>query len=263
MFYGRLVADMIYSRGQFGGALHRALTASGDTAELRYAYRKAAILNIHRMLWIRGMSLPPPATILDIGCGNGSICVCAAQGLPGEFKSYGSPAEVDSESRWSEQLGFTGVPHEGCCGIDIEEKFIGVNAEVGVKQTVAQIPSDLISVPSDSFDQVIAGEIIEHLHQEQWPAFIGDLVRISRYQVLITTPDWNADDPTGFREPDPKARTEQYGHEAHMYVPNEMEWVSVFSSVASPISQVTEAYRIPGSLVARIIKNPIPGLRVL
>ena len=235
------------SRGQIGGLIRVILDPPGDTVGSRTFNGKSMFHTIHRMLWLRGVSLPPPATTYDVASGSGSLCICAAQGLPGYPDSY----DLGPMS-WLHQLGFSGPPHSGCAACDIVDD--GENEKMGIKTQFGDVQDLLPDVPADSHDQVIASEILEHLHESQWPDIVGHCYRICRFQAMITVPDWQADASIGKRCE--QSDIDLHGIHVHQYEPTEHEWYTFWKKTSFTIPDMdVEVTRIPGSLTARLTKK--------
>jgi SAM-dependent methyltransferase len=102
---------------------------------------------------ILGMIPKDVSTIIDVGCGNGAITNVLAE----KYKVTG----VD-RSRQALQY---------------------------VRTDTIQSSSDAIDVPENSFDLVLASEILEHLEEPVFGATIQELKRISKKYILITVPN--------------------------------------------------------------------------
>ncbi len=93
-------------------------------------------------------------TVLDVGCGDGALTnPLVERGL-----------EV--------------------AGVDISAVALGHFRGRGVVGEVADLP-----FAADAFDLVLCTEVLEHLPEDVYPAALGELERVARRYLLVTTPN--------------------------------------------------------------------------
>jgi len=128
-----------------------------------------------RYLWFRKYALPPPARTLDVGCGHFQLLEM-----------------TDGEA--GEDLCFHHDGHD-CVGLEKNRDYFEEASKVRPNDRLlyCDVGVDRFPVEDDSFENVICGEIIEHLPLEQWPHFLAECFRVTKYQVLISTPAWHTD----------------------------------------------------------------------
>jgi SAM-dependent methyltransferase len=66
------------------------------------------------------------------------------------------------------------------CGQDVDPRLAGPKIQI----------RSLESFRDSSFDTVVSVDVLEHIDDDR--AFVANLVRISRQQVIMTTPNWTA-----------------------------------------------------------------------
>lgn len=126
--------------------------------------------HIARCLWYRKHCLPPPTRSLDVGCSY--------------FQLLDS---VDGDA--GRDLVFRHEGH-GCVGLDKNRDILELaKRNRPLDQALyCDIGVDRFPVEDDSFENVLVGEIIEHLPLEQWPHLLNECFRVARYQILVSAP---------------------------------------------------------------------------
>lgn len=98
-------------------------------------------------------------TILDVGCGGGSLMVYLMK--EGRFEIEG----VDRSS--------SGVEH--------------IVNNLGFRAHVGDI-LNLSNIPDNSYDMVICSEVMEHIEEEDWEQAVSELKRVSKKYIITTNP---------------------------------------------------------------------------
>ncbi len=131
--------------------------------------------HVVRYLWFRKYALPPPAKSADVGCGHWQILEV-----------------VDGDA--SEELVFHNDGH-GCVGLDKNRDYFEEATTIRPNDRLiyCDVGTDRFPLDDDSFENVLAGEIIEHLPLEQWPHFLTECMRVTKYQILISAPAWHTE----------------------------------------------------------------------
>lgn len=144
-----------------------------------------------RLLWFRKYALPPPARTLDVGCGHFQLLEM-----------------VDGDA--GEDLIFHCDGH-GCVGLDVNKEYYEEACRVRPNDELlyCDVGVDRFPVDDDAFENVICGEIIEHLPLEQWPHFLNECLRATKYQILVSAPAWHVDEDRAF-PPGPTPETHRF-----------------------------------------------------
>jgi methionine biosynthesis protein MetW len=121
--------------------------ASGKNPGLLHRYKAIAAL------------LPEHATVLDVGCGDGSF---------GQYLASTRP-----DCRYF--------------GVDISGSAISILKSRGLEGLVIDPAAPLRSQVTTQFDVVTAMEVIEHVHDAE--ALMGEIVGIAKQEVIITIPN--------------------------------------------------------------------------
>jgi len=98
-------------------------------------------------------------TILDVGCGGGSLML---------YLKKERDVEVEGVDR-------------SASGVDHIVDNLGLKAQVGDVL-------DLKDIPSNAYDMVICSEVLEHIDVKYWKQALGELRRVSKKYVLTTNP---------------------------------------------------------------------------
>lgn len=102
-------------------------------------------------------------TILDCGIGFGEM----ALRLRTHYRFKGTPFVV---------------------GLDLHEPYVRVHSTLGLYDKVHNCSVTSIPYTDDFFDIVLAIELIEHLSNEEGLKMLNEVERVSKGQVIITTP---------------------------------------------------------------------------
>lgn len=109
--------------------------------------------------WIIRHHLGRAKTILDVGCGEGSLM-----------------AKVNSDK------GYEVV------GIDLHLPYLKTAKATGVYKKLEQKDIKDICLPDKSFDAVLAYQVIEHLNKKDALKLLNKMEKIARQKVIIATP---------------------------------------------------------------------------
>lgn len=109
--------------------------------------------------WIIRYHLGEVKTVLDVGCGDGSLML-----------------KVNGDKKYD------------VTGIDLYTPYLKLAKESGVYRKVVRSDIRKIKFRDRSFDVVLASQIIEHLNKKDGLNLIKKLEKISKYKVILTTP---------------------------------------------------------------------------
>lgn len=82
----------------------------------------------------------------------------------------------------------TSTPVERIIGIDFSSVAVAALRELGVYEEVIHATSCTLPLPDKCVDTALSTETLEHLYPQDVPSALGELVRVARYQVVISTP---------------------------------------------------------------------------
>lgn len=118
------------------------------------------------------MVLPPPATVLEIGMGDGFQSMEYATG------------DLDANTWDIHSDG------SGNAGVDANAAHVKVAANVRPLDDVyvCDIGTQTLPFESNSFNTVMCPEVLEHITKHQWPHALGECWRVAINQLLITVP---------------------------------------------------------------------------
>ncbi len=149
-----------------------------------------------RYLWCRKHCLPPPAKTLDVGCGRFQLLEA-----------------VDGDA--ARNLIFHHDGH-GCVGLEKNKAHIEEARRIRPQDQVfyCDVGVDRFPVEDDAFENVLVGEIIEHLPLEHWSHCLNECFRVTRHQILISTPGHHLNEDLVL-PPNPSS-----GPDAHRFEPS-------------------------------------------
>ena len=165
--------------------------------------------SVGRFLWFRKHALPPPATLLDVGCGH----IQLAASTFGEYRPD-AMFSVDEDVK-SYVLGVEG-----------NSDFVSqVRQHFGLSPKIINciIGQEHIPLGDNSFNTVQCGETMEHIPKENWHYALSELWRVTKNVLLISIPD----DP-GELHPD------DFALESHSYAPDIEELTDWIQKVCTP-----------------------------
>lgn len=110
--------------------------------------------------WIIRYHIGRSKTVLDVGCGEGSLM-----------------AKVNSDKRYE------------VVGIDLYLPYLKIAKATGVYKKLEQKDIKNICLPDKSFDAVLAHQVIEHLNKKDALKLLNKLEKIARHKVIISTPN--------------------------------------------------------------------------
>ncbi len=171
-----------------------------------------------RYMWYRKYCLPPPATILDVGC-NVYMLTCAALG------------DVKDHTQFvTDQVGtFTGV--------DVLDRVIDEMKEQGVTTVKCKVGIETLPFSGNQFNNVFLGEILEHMPREWWKKAIEDCCRVCKNQVLISVPIKYSEFEVG----------PVHDPEAHTWEPTREEFEEVIrENVGDGVPSFSQLLHVPG-----------------
>lgn len=109
--------------------------------------------------WIIRHHLGSAKTVLDIGCGDGSLMV-----------------KVNRDKKYE------------ITGVDLYKPYLKLAKKSGVYKKVIAKDIRKIKFQNRSFDVVLASQVIEHLSKRDSSNLIKKLEKITRYKVILATP---------------------------------------------------------------------------
>jgi len=130
-------------------------------------------IHIYRALWIRKHLLPPPCRILDVGChGGGQLCLAFSDVVNGNCLPL--------------------LPTEGVeiVGLEVKEE-LKADYEAqhpGASFHLMNIEDAPWPCKDNYFDNVLMGEVVEHIAEWNWPHVLSEAWRVCAGQVLMTLP---------------------------------------------------------------------------
>ncbi len=122
-----------------------------------------------------------PTSILDVGIGMGQYGFLARTNLEGEhlFVVDGLNGWQRPKSEW--QVRIDGI--EGCAA------YLTPVHEYAYNKVMIGNALDLLpSIPADTYDLVLAIDILEHLEKGEGYRFLAEIKRIARHFALVSTP---------------------------------------------------------------------------
>jgi len=158
---------------------------------------------ILRAFDMRGMS------VLDIGCAEGFFCrgVIAA----GARQVVGVCTELIDNG-----FVFQDVEEQEIAGIDARPTAGATWAKIPNlqgRQVIAQyIEEKPWPFANDYWDNVVMGEVLEHVAEQHWPFVLQEAWRVCRTQVLASLPVWN--------DLHKDIRSDRVGVDEHKYRPS-------------------------------------------
>lgn len=129
------------------------------------------LVHFGRYMWYRKNVLPPPATVLDIGC-NVYMLECAAIG------------DVKEGTKFVVPTGY----QQYFVGVDCLDRVIKEVEEREIKTIYCEVGWDRLPFADNDFNTVFMGEVLEHMLRERWGFAIEECVRVAKNQVLISVP---------------------------------------------------------------------------
>lgn len=133
---------------------------SGNFGALSHGDEKYFSREIERT----GLSLPPGSRVLEIGFGNGG------------FLQYGLRRQWD------------------IAGIEVNDKLVDMAARKGFTASRAD---SLAEIPADSFDLVVAFDVLEHIAQDEMIGYLRQIQRVLKPGGCFLARFPNADSPFG------------------------------------------------------------------
>ena len=121
--------------------------------------------------------LPPPATVLDVGCG-------------------------------------VGVLSDWLLGLDYDVTGVDVDGQLMQRMAARHVVASIDALPFDdrSFDAAVASEVLEHLPVDVFERARGELARVAREVVVVTVPNAESLESASTRCPSCRATYSIHGH---------------------------------------------------
>jgi len=122
-----------------------------------------------------------PRSLLDVGVGMGQYGYLARMHLENNdlFEIKGAEGRLKGPSEWARRID--GI--EGCT-IYLTPVHDYVYDELLIGDAMEILPT----IAENSYEVVLAVDILEHLDKDDGPAFLRELKRVAAKQVLISTP---------------------------------------------------------------------------
>jgi len=130
------------------------------------------LASLGRFFWFREHILPPPASMLDVGTGHGQLIMVTMGNFINRGFEHTQPRGTRIEA------------------LDINPEFVEQWKLIypGLKVHQCDIGKEPWPVESDTFDNVIASEVFEHMPESDWPHALSEAWRACKSQVLISVP---------------------------------------------------------------------------
>jgi len=195
------------------------------------------LVHFGRYLWFRGKALPPPATLLDVGCGHFQLA-CVVYGDIVEASCFVLPETVYSLFK----------------GVDANEQYIReVKERYDLDVIHCAVGREPIPLGTSCWNNVIAGEVFEHIPKGWWSFALQECFRVAKNQVLISIPAQDSGVRDGFDD-DPLEHSyeptlEQFRQEITDALPGVRYEVET-------LRHVPEKFTVRGFHYAQIVKEP-------
>lgn len=111
-------------------------------------------------VWIIRRHLSNAKTVLDVGCGDGSL-----MGKLNHDKKY------------------------NIVGVDLYKPYLDKAKDLGVYKKLVSSDLRKLKFKNKSFDIVLASQVVEHLTKKEASELIVKLEKIAKHKVIITTPN--------------------------------------------------------------------------